>query len=64
VKVVIDQEKCVSSGQCVLSTPEIFDQREQDGVVILLEETPPQELADDVRGAAALCPARAILVKE
>jgi len=64
MKVIIDQDKCVASGQCVLSAPDVFDQREEDGIVILLDETPPRESADDVNEAATICPARAILVKD
>jgi len=64
VKVIIDQEKCVSAGQCVLSAPDVFDQREEDGTVVLLAENPADELADDVREAATICPARAIALEE
>jgi ferredoxin len=64
MKVIVDQNKCVASGQCVLTAPEVFDQREEDGIVVLLTETPPEHLADDVRQAAALCPAQAIWVEE
>lgn len=28
-----ERESCVSSGQCVLSAPEVFDQSEADGLV-------------------------------
>ncbi|MER5826943.1 ferredoxin [Streptomyces mirabilis] len=64
MKVIVDQNKCVASGQCVLATPGVFDQREEDGIVVLLTETPPDDLADDVRQAVALCPAQAIWVEE
>ncbi|MGW7422831.1 ferredoxin [Streptomyces sp. NPDC054813] len=64
MKVIVDQNKCVASGQCVLSAPEVFDQREEDGIVVLLAATPPEGLADDVRQAAALCPAQAIWLEE
>jgi ferredoxin len=64
MKVIIDQEKCVASGQCVLSAPDVFDQREEDGIVILLDETPPEDISGEVNEAAAICPARAILVKD
>ena len=40
MKVVVDQDKCVSSGHCVLNAAGVFDQRDEDGVVILLDEHP------------------------
>jgi ferredoxin len=64
MRVTVDQEKCVASGQCVLAAADVFDQREEDGTVILLNPTPLAQLAEDVRRAAALCPARAITVDE
>jgi ferredoxin len=64
MKVIVDQDKCVASGQCVLAAPDVFDQREEDGIVVLLAENPPEHLAEAVREAAALCPALAIEVAE
>jgi ferredoxin len=64
MKVTVDQDTCVSSGQCVLHASEVFDQRDEDGVVVLLNENPPDDLADEVRKAAAACPAMAIHIEE
>jgi ferredoxin len=64
VKVTVDQDKCVSSGQCVLNAGEIFDQRDDDGVVVLLTDNPPPDLAENTRKAAAACPALAIDIDE
>lgn len=64
MKVLVDQEKCVASGQCVVAAPEVFDQRDEDGVVVLLDAEPPAGQADDVRQAAAVCPALAITLEE
>ncbi len=64
MKVFLDQNRCVSSGQCVLNAPEVFDQRDEDGVAVLLITEPDADQADDVRQAAALCPSLAILVEE
>ncbi len=47
MKVTVDQDKCVSSGQCVLNAGEVFDQRDDDGVVVLLTDSPPPEQADE-----------------
>ncbi|WP_327312119.1 ferredoxin [Streptomyces sp. NBC_01235] len=64
MKVVVDEEKCVAAGQCVAAAMEVFDQRDEDGIVVLLNENPGPELADDVRNAAAVCPALAIRIEE
>ncbi|MEV0904360.1 ferredoxin [Streptomyces hokutonensis] len=64
MKVVVDEERCVAAGQCVAAAAEVFDQRDEDGVVVLLTEHPSQEVADDVRTAAAVCPALAIRIQE
>jgi ferredoxin len=64
MKVFIDQEKCVASGQCVVAAAEVFDQRDEDGIVVLLNPEPPADQADEVRHAAAVCPALAITVEE
>lgn len=64
MKVVVDQDKCVSSGQCVLNAAEIFDQRDEDGVIVLLVAEPSPDQADNTRRAAAACPALAIHIEE
>jgi ferredoxin len=64
MKVTVDQDKCVSSGQCVLNAGAVFDQRDDDGVVVLLDPTPPAEQIENVRKAAAACPALAIRFEE
>ena len=63
MKVIIDQDKCVGAGQCVLTADDVFDQREEDGIVVLLDTDPPAERLTDVQHAAAVCPALAITVE-
>jgi ferredoxin len=64
MKVSVDQDKCVSSGQCVLNAGAVFDQRDDDGVVDLLNDSPAPEQADNASKAAAACPALAIDIEE
>jgi ferredoxin len=64
MKVTVDQDKCISSGNCVLNSSVVFDQRDEDGVVILLNESPPAEQAENVRRAVAECPAQVIQIEE
>ncbi|HEY9263330.1 MAG: ferredoxin [Mycobacterium sp.] len=64
MRVTVDQDKCVSSGMCVLNASEVFDQRDDDGVVELLIAEPGPENAEETRKAAAACPALAIHIEE
>ncbi|MEQ4719791.1 ferredoxin [Nonomuraea sp. B19D2] len=64
MKVIVDEDKCCGAGQCVLLAPEVFDQRDDDGIVILLEPEPAGDRHAAVREAAAVCPAAAIEVSE
>jgi ferredoxin len=64
MRITVDQDKCVSSGQCVLNAGDIFDQRDDDGVVVLLNDSPASEQTEDARKAAAACPALAIEIED
>ncbi|HVK64782.1 MAG TPA: ferredoxin [Polyangium sp.] len=63
MRVIVDEDKCCGAGQCVLLAPKVFDQRD-DGIVILLDESPAKELHTVVREAATVCPAAAIRLEE
>jgi ferredoxin len=64
MRITIDEDKCCGAGQCVLTAPQVFDQREEDGVVLLLEPSPAADQHANVREAALVCPAGAIDVQE
>ncbi|MHA7651853.1 ferredoxin [Mycobacterium sp. ML4] len=64
MKVTVDQHVCASSGNCVKNAPGVFDQRDEDGVVVLLDPNPPADRAEATRKAAASCPALAIHIEE
>jgi ferredoxin len=64
VKVTVDRDKCVSSGMCVMNAADVFDQNDDDGVVVLLNAEPGPEYAENTRKAAAACPALAIHLEE
>ncbi len=64
LKVSVDQEKCIAGGECAFAVPEVFDQREEDGIVVLLTDRPDESLNDAVRDAARFCPALAIHVED
>ena len=63
MRVIVDVEKCCGAGRCVLLATKVFDQQD-DGIVQLLDATPPKELHAAVREAACVCPGAAIRVDE
>ena len=64
MRVVANKPRCIAAGQCVLKSPKVFDQNEDDGLVIVLQESPPAELQESVRLAARVCPASVITIHE
>ncbi|MFC9999492.1 ferredoxin [Nocardia sp. NPDC127526] len=64
MKVAVDQRKCIAAGQCTLRAGQVFDQHDDDGLVVLLDQNPAAELAEAVRLAAEFCPAQAIHIEE
>lgn len=64
MRIEVDQDTCVGSGQCVLTAPDVFDQRDDDAIVELLDPTPPAPQWQATRNAAAGCPAAAITVRD
>jgi ferredoxin len=62
LEVRADGARCCGAGHCVRIAPQVFDQNERDGTVILLQPYFPESLEPLVREAAALCPTHAIIV--
>jgi len=64
MKVSADRDVCCGSGQCAMIAPEVFDQSEDDGLVLVLTPSPPESEHTAVREAASVCPTSAITVTE
>jgi ferredoxin len=60
IKVLVDPDKCIGAGHCVRAAAEVFDQREEDGIVVLLMAEAPDRLAKQLEKAETLCPSQAI----
>ena len=64
LRVIADQTRCCGAGLCAQDLPQVFDQGD-DAVVVVLDENPPDELADRLDDVAFACPSGAIrLVRE
>ncbi len=65
MKITVEPSKCVASGMCVLVEDSVFDQDDATGTVRLLTDTdPPEQVRENVREAARVCPALAISITE
>ncbi|WP_406724500.1 ferredoxin [Streptomyces sp. GD-15H] len=59
--VSVEVEKCTACGVCVLECPDVFDQ-DDEGIVVLLDSSPPEDRAAAVEDAAEGCPSAVIKV--
>ncbi|MEU1518318.1 ferredoxin [Streptomyces sp. NPDC005811] len=59
MKIIVDRERCVGAGQCVLAAAAVFEQSE-DGLVELLQPEPSEDLHAAVTEAELICPSGAI----
>ncbi|MFF0587280.1 ferredoxin [Streptomyces sp. NPDC003781] len=57
------RHRCVGAGQCVLAAPAVFDQDEEEGLVLVLDENPPASRSDAVRAAVRACPSGALALR-
>ncbi|MFE4373233.1 ferredoxin [Streptomyces sp. NPDC056835] len=60
MRITVDRERCVGSGNCVVNVPEVFDQDDEEGLVLLQMSEPPENLHHLVEVAAQMCPMGAI----
>jgi ferredoxin len=63
LKISLDQPACIGTGLCVMEADDVFDQRDEDGVVIVIDPDPAEGREKAVRAAAAACPVNAIVVE-
>jgi ferredoxin len=61
--IVVDRERCVGSGQCVMRLPDVFTSDEQEGLVELVDATGAGHDAMELEDVAYSCPSQAILVR-
>jgi ferredoxin len=63
MRIWIDRDACVGSGQCVMTAPELFDQ-DDDGIAFLAREDLAQGSVAVLRSVEHACPSRAIHLEE
>lgn len=63
MRITVDREKCLRSGQCTYMHPKLF-QEDEDGYPVVLVEEVPAELEEEAKDAAEICPSGAIALAE
>ncbi|WP_040698653.1 ferredoxin [Nocardia vinacea] len=64
MKLVVDRNRCIGAGMCALTAPALFDQDDDDGLVITHAETPTPDQEGVVREAVEACPSGALRTEE
>jgi ferredoxin len=62
MRIAADREVCIGSGNCVYLAPAVFDQDDDEGLVVLLTPEVDPGDAGPVRDAVARCPSGALRV--
>ena len=60
MRIRANKDVCVGAGMCVLTAPEVFDQSEEDGTVLVLDPEPSAARQAAVRRAVQVCPSGAL----
>jgi ferredoxin len=64
VRIDADRERCIGAGMCALTAPDVFDQDEDDGLVVVRRHRPRPEDLNAVQQALMLCPSGALSLHE
>jgi len=67
MKVIIDQEKCISCGSCVAVCPDIFDLDENSKACFKGSDNPTELETDDsgcIDEAVEICPVQVIKIEK
>ncbi|AQA15860.1 ferredoxin [Streptomyces samsunensis] len=64
MRITADREACCAAGQCALIAPDLFDQSDDDGTVVLLDARPDAGRLDALREVVSRCPTGAIRIEE
>jgi ferredoxin len=59
MRIIVDRDLCESNAACVRRAPAVF-QLDDENRLVIVDERPGPELADDVRQAVKRCPRGAL----
>lgn len=62
MKVVVNYDLCESNARCMKVAPEVFEVRDEDDKMYILDERPGPEHRQNVEAAVRLCPKQALSI--
>ncbi|GAB3441000.1 ferredoxin [Streptomonospora sediminis] len=60
--VTVDRRVCIGAGQCALAAPDVFDQDDDEGLAVVLQEAPGEDRREAAEMAADTCPSGAVRI--
>jgi ferredoxin len=63
VRIHVDYDKCSGLGMCEAEAPDLFEVQD-DGSLLVLDETPGEDRIEAARAACAACPTEALSLVE
>jgi ferredoxin len=63
MRVRVDFALCQGHGSCASDAPEVFAVDDKQGLVVVLQESPPEALRARVQAAVRYCPTRALALE-
>jgi ferredoxin len=63
VRIEVDFARCEGNGQCVIDAPDVFELDDEDNLIVLSYEPPPEHW-DQVEVAVRSCPKRALAIAQ
>ncbi|WP_028925984.1 ferredoxin [Pseudonocardia acaciae] len=63
MRIVVDRNRCTGLGMCEAEAPDLFEVQD-DGTLLVLNETPDAGCRQDVEAAVEGCPTEALSIVE
>lgn len=64
VRILGDRDVCVGAGMCALTAPDLFEQDEEDGLVVVKSSVLDDQALELARKTLDLCPSGALSIQE
>lgn len=63
MRIVVDREKCSGLGMCEAEADDLFEVQD-DGSLVILNETPDEDRREAAEAAVSACPTEALSIAE